>query len=74
MHATVGWRPLLVFHPQHFGIFEGWGQIFESAMRHILLLRECFCELNLVIVEESRVGDNDEGHGEAQNFENGAGT
>lgn len=73
LRPTIDRRPLLRSLAKFLGIGESLGQLHESAVHDVLLLGERFCQFDLVVVEQGFVGDDDEGDGDAQGVEDGAG-
>lgn len=70
--AVRGW-PVSLPSPQPFGILQCSWQIIQFPVNDVLLLGEGFRELDLVVIQESGVGNNDDGDGDAEGVEDCAG-
>lgn len=57
MRSTIDRRPSFLPLPQNLGVFERLRQVIQLAVDNVLLLRERFGELDLVVVEELGVGN-----------------
>ena len=60
MRSAIDRRPSFLPLSQNLGVFERLRQVVQLAVDNVLLLRERFGELDLVIVEEFGVGDDDQ--------------
>jgi hypothetical protein len=73
LRPTVHRRPLPRPLPQLLGFRQSLRQLRQPPVHDVFLLGQRFRELDLVVVEQGFVGDDDQGDGDAEGVEDGAG-